>query len=545
MSKKIVSIIIMGTMLVGTSASVSASASEVKKTETVFVNLNSGGSAKNITVSDWIHGDSSSLNIEDKSSLEDIKNVKSDDEPSKSGDSLKWNIDNSDIYYQGKSDAKLPVRVYVRYYLDGEVIQADDLVGKSGKVKIELEVKNNMSEYKVIGGVGRHIYTPFSVGSVITLPVDQFKEVKVEGGIVTSEGNNNIIAFAAFPGLKESLDIKDDNLEDLGVNLNDKLVIEAQVNEFSLSPIMIAVTSELPNLDKLDAAKTINELKSSLNELKDGSDKLLDGTNELNEGVTLAKEKLDSGLNMLNTNEMNDTLSLVKNPMNVALSRVLIKDAFYAKDMDTVKAKELLGLLTDKNIENICNLTNNAQNLSKYKNLLEGSANAVNTLKNDKEFNDLMNSILFIESQYVSIPNETKAKIEGLLEIATPENLINAQNLINGCLSLSQDFKPLNDTINQAISMVPGVTAEEKTMNFMNGLKNSLAVTQNLLSDKTAAELSGLEADMTDYASSYLIIKAQLAATYKLGGEAAFNLKKEELKTYVKDRKSTRLNSSH
>ena len=39
---------------------------------------------------------------------------------------------------------------------------------------------------------------------------------------------------------------------------------------------------------------------------------------------------------------------------------------------------------------------------------------------------------------------------------------------------------------------------------------------------------------MTDYASSYLIIKAQLAATYKLGGEAAFNLKKEELKTYVK-----------
>ena len=56
-----------------------------------------------------------------------------------------WESNGSDIYYQGKSNEELPVSVKVTYYLDGKQISPDDLLGKSGKVKIRYDYTNNSS----------------------------------------------------------------------------------------------------------------------------------------------------------------------------------------------------------------------------------------------------------------------------------------------------------------------------------------------------------------------------------------------------------------
>ena len=84
--------------------------------------------------------------------------------------------------------------------------------------------------------------------------MDKFKNVKSDGGVTISEGNNNIIGFVAFPGLQESLGI--DNL-DIGVDLKDKLVVEADVDNFEMGPIMITATPELPDLSALDKANLL------------------------------------------------------------------------------------------------------------------------------------------------------------------------------------------------------------------------------------------------------------------------------------------------
>mgnify|MGYP000612238069 CR=1 FL=1 len=54
-------------------------------------------------------------------------------------DSITWNANGKDIYYQGTSDKNLPVSMKVTYYLDGKEISPKKLVGKSGKVKIRYE----------------------------------------------------------------------------------------------------------------------------------------------------------------------------------------------------------------------------------------------------------------------------------------------------------------------------------------------------------------------------------------------------------------------
>ena len=108
--------------------------------------------------------------------------------------------------------------------------------------------------------------------------MDKFKDIKVNSGEIISEGNNNIVAFASVPGLKESLNLKDDTLD---LDLEEKLVIEGNVENFELGPVMITATSEMPDLDKLEKSDSLDKVMDALGDLKDASNKLLDGTNIL------------------------------------------------------------------------------------------------------------------------------------------------------------------------------------------------------------------------------------------------------------------------
>ena len=84
-------------------------AQDIKKDETVYVILDENGNPTEQIVSDWIKGSENLGQFTDKSTLSDVKNVKGDEEPTKNGDELSWNIDSNELYYQGKSNNQLPI----------------------------------------------------------------------------------------------------------------------------------------------------------------------------------------------------------------------------------------------------------------------------------------------------------------------------------------------------------------------------------------------------------------------------------------------------
>ena len=89
------------------------------KTETVYVDANADGSAKKITVKDWLrrNGDGE---IMDFSNLKDIKNTEGDEEYTQNADgTITWENKGEDISYEGTSNQQLPVTTKVTYYLDG------------------------------------------------------------------------------------------------------------------------------------------------------------------------------------------------------------------------------------------------------------------------------------------------------------------------------------------------------------------------------------------------------------------------------------------
>ena len=121
------------------------------KDETVYVLAGSDGSVKKIIVSDWIKNMEGDVSIADKSTLNDLEIVKGDSSyVMNQNNMLTWDAERSDVYYQGSSKKALPVDMSVTYKLDGKVIPASELAGKSGIVTIRFDYKNNQYETVLI-----------------------------------------------------------------------------------------------------------------------------------------------------------------------------------------------------------------------------------------------------------------------------------------------------------------------------------------------------------------------------------------------------------
>ena len=264
-----------------------------QKDETVYVMMNPDGSIKKQTVSSWLHNDQGIQNVSETVELHDIKNVKGNEQPSASGDTLIWNLNGNDVYYQGQTDKTPPVTMKITYRLDGQEMSAEQIAGKSGAVQIDIQLRNHVKSTVAVAGKQREIYTPFLAVAVCDLSADHFKNVKCDGAEVLSDSNNQICTMTALPGLKESLGDSYDLLQELGeFELKDQFTITAKADHFELAPIVVAVTNELP-LEALKKAVDIDELTDALDSMKDAAGQLVDGSSQLADGIKIFSSKMD------------------------------------------------------------------------------------------------------------------------------------------------------------------------------------------------------------------------------------------------------------
>jgi len=282
----------------------------VYKEETVYVNADATGNSDEVTVSDWLKNSGSvSGNLTDESILKEIKNVKGDETFTENGDQLTWNTAGEDIYYQGTTDKELPVSVKLTYFLDGKEVKADELKGKSGHLKIQVQYTNNEKKTVTVDGKEEEVYTPFVMMTGMILPNETFSNVTIDNGKVISDGSRNIVVGFGMPGLKDSLDLDEETTkeaEDKGVTIPENFEMEADVTDFTMSSTFtVALTDLLDDMD-MDNIIDVDSLKDSLNELEDaalelvsGSGTLADGASTLADGVssyTAGADELNAGI---------------------------------------------------------------------------------------------------------------------------------------------------------------------------------------------------------------------------------------------------------
>ena len=202
---------------------------------------------------------------------------------------MTWQADGNDIFYQGTSESELPVTQKLTYYLDGREVTPEELAGKSGEVTIRFDYTNNQKVTAKIDGKDEDIYVPFMAVSGMILG-DEFSDIEVENGKVISDGSNNVVVGYALPGLKESLNVKDDDF-DGDVTIPDYVEVKAKVENFKLDTTMTVVMNAT-NFISADSDNDTSKLDEVFDTLTDAMDQLTDGSAELADGVDTLKSKM-------------------------------------------------------------------------------------------------------------------------------------------------------------------------------------------------------------------------------------------------------------
>lgn len=261
------------------------------KEESVYVKADTSGTVKSTTVTEWLKNTGNGT-LADTSDLKDIKNIKGDEEFQTSGSDITWTANGDDIYYQGITDKELPVGVSITYKLDGKEISAEDLKGKDGKVEIHIKYTNKSKGAKDVNGTNEELFTPFTMITAMLLPADKYENVQIDNGKVISDAERQIVVGVGFPGLQDSL-----NLEDSDIEIPEEVTITADVKDASIEPSITVATTDflqdvdLDDMDELsDLSESMDELDDATNQLVDGSQQAADGASQLAEGAGTLKD---------------------------------------------------------------------------------------------------------------------------------------------------------------------------------------------------------------------------------------------------------------
>ena len=262
-----------------------------EKTETVYSVLNSDGSISDTILSSWLHDEDGINNIKETLNLTDVKNIKSNEKPSKDGNTYTWNAKGNDVYYEGTATKQLPVSVKLRYELDGQEMSAKDMEGKSGHLKLMISFTNNYSEVKNINGKSIVVHPSYLAGGMLNMSTGKFSNVKCESGKIVNDGTNEMLAFANIPGLNETL--KSAGLDKVNnqLGISDDVTVEADVNDFDLGSIMVGITNEIDLASELGEIGSVSELTDGIDQLIEADDQLIDGSKQLYDGTTQLKEQ--------------------------------------------------------------------------------------------------------------------------------------------------------------------------------------------------------------------------------------------------------------
>ena len=327
-------------------------ASSYKKNETVYVNMSADGNVTSKIVTDWLHTDKAQTYIDDASDLAGISNVKSNTEPIKNKDgSYRWNMETTDLYYRGTTDKELPISFNITYYLDGKQTEPEKLAGKKGQVKMVITVNNLSKKTVKLSGKDTTVYTPFIVAGGMILPENSFSNINVENGKTIGDGTKEIALMVGAPGLKESLNLSDEMLKQLGdFNFSDTYTITADTEKFELSNMIFAVLplSAIESGIETTLPNTVSDVKNTLSEVQAILDKFnsMNATELINklfsntDNLTELASSVSDVTKLYNDNKaLLDVLEKYMTTENLAAIEKLIEDT---DDVDLQQAAKLL-----------------------------------------------------------------------------------------------------------------------------------------------------------------------------------------------------------
>lgn len=260
----ILSITMIGLLAGYTTLPAFAAESSTKKEEIVYANLSSSGSTDKLyVVNRFDTGD-----IIDYGNYDSVKNLTSNDAITEENGTIRIHSDADSLYYQGNlSNKELPWNISIHYYLNGRQVQADELAGANGALKIKLSIKKNNAG-------DENFYKGFALQSTVTLDAKTCSDIKAKDATISNVGGNKQLSYITLPGKGADY------------------TITANVTDFEMDPISINAMQLNLNID-LDTSEltdTLSTLESATKQLSEGAENVHTGTKKITTGATQLNE---------------------------------------------------------------------------------------------------------------------------------------------------------------------------------------------------------------------------------------------------------------
>ena len=307
MNNKIMSKVVASTLLVsmvGYTIPVFA----YTKDETVYSKLDASGNNYKTVVSEHLKNSEDAELINDLSNLLNVTNTNGEETFTQDGNKFTWNAKGNDIYYQGDTEKELPIDCNIKYELDGKEISKDELAGKSGKLKIDLQYTNKEKRVVTVNGRNVNVYVPFVVVAGTMIKNEKAQNIEVSTGKVVDDGSKTLVVGLAMPGLQESLGISKNDID-----IPSNVEITMDVTDFEMQSIVTYVTPKVFGNDDLKAFDELDKIYADVNKLQSASNQILTGATALNDGASKVNDgakQVNSGANELANGQKQVTTGL-------------------------------------------------------------------------------------------------------------------------------------------------------------------------------------------------------------------------------------------
>ena len=238
-----------------------------EKEEVIYVMTDTSGAVTDIeAVNIFAGGD-----ITDYGDYSDVKVLNTTDDISLSGDEVTISSDADKIYYQGTMKSKsIPWNISIRYFLDGEEYDPEDIAGKSGALEIHFSVNKNEN-------FTGSFYENYALQASFTMDSELCKNIVSTDATVANVGSDKQLTYTILP--------------DKGINT----VITADVTDFEMDAVSINGVRLNMNfeIDDSEITDKVDEIISAIGSIDEGATELREGTGSLYSATGTLKNKVD------------------------------------------------------------------------------------------------------------------------------------------------------------------------------------------------------------------------------------------------------------
>ena len=445
----------------------------LKKNETVYINLGDYGDVEKVNIYSKCTTNGAD-EIIDYTKYNEVTNLSNRDSYTQSGDEIIWNVSGEKNFsYTGTVGEEyynnIPWKFNISYKLNGVEVKPEELLGKSGLVKITIDFTSNencKSYYR-----NNYILE-------VTASYDMSKYLSVDSNeaMITDTGNNKTLMFIVLPGQSTTLNIElgSDDFEMDGITM-----AMVALNGDALNKIADLVQDRKDIEDALDSINASSDvILNSLNGMNTGLNGISNGVNQIKKGTTdlhglseARDEDIENLKNILNdilplTEKINtDIDNLSKNYDIIVEMATELNDNMKDLQKNIKDLNESIDYLAEKSDKLPDNVKEIKSLISQLSILTEDLAKLItNTSKIDTtEIKDSLETI--IKSSYalamkeedeetraylLSIVGSAKAIVENIDKISTSETLQkNIVALVRDLNNVSSELEAVRKTISE------------------------------------------------------------------------------------------------